>query len=110
MSDDKVSVSLANVIKDYTWLVPDFFVFLVLATVILGYKDFDPPLKMLVRGLMAFSLWFFSISGLHIVMLMRSPDNKISPWKTYTLFLLKFILLGLFLCWGYFQGAFFQCP
>ena len=57
-----LATELGKLVNTYTWLVADFFLFLLLATFFLGYKDFDPEMQRFVRGAFIFSMWFFCVS------------------------------------------------
>jgi hypothetical protein len=100
-----ISSELGKVLQDYTWLVVDFFLFLLLISFFLGYKDFDQNMRLFLRGAFVFSLWFFSLSGFHILIVIHhlKADNM-PAWLSYVLFLMKPIIVGAFFYWAVVKG------
>src|SRR3972149_10910734 len=90
------ATELGKLVNSYTWLVADFFLFLLLATLFLWYRDFDTDMQRFVRGAFIFSLWFFTISGLHILIVIRlyRIGKEVPGWISYPLFLMKPLLIG----------------
>ena len=97
-----LATELGKLVNNYTWLVADLFLFLLLATFFLGYKDFDHEMQRFVRGAFIFSMWFFCVSGFHILTIIRfwNKDKDVPGWITYPLFLLKPMLVGGFFLWA----------
>jgi hypothetical protein len=97
-----LATELGKLVNTYTWLVADFFLFLLLATFFLGYKDFDLEMQRFVRGAFIFSMWFFCVSGLHILIIIHlyNQDKEVPGWISYPLFLMKPLLIGGLFLWA----------
>ena len=92
---------MGAIVSGNPWIIFEFLVFLVLATMILGYADFDRDLKLVTRGFIVFTLWIFVIGGAHVLAVARNLGNPID-WKlAYSFIGLRAIFVALFLCWMY---------
>jgi hypothetical protein len=60
---EKFSEAVGNVVGDYTWLVVDALILLMILAALLGYKDFDESMQTLLRGMIVAFWGYVSISG-----------------------------------------------
>ena len=97
-----LTTEMGKLVNNYTWLVADLFLFLLLATFFLGYKDFDYEMQRFARGAFIFSMWFFCVSGLHILIVIKfyEKDKSVPGWISYPLFLMKPLLVGGLFLWA----------
>jgi len=96
--------SLGSVFLSHPWLLFELLTFLLLATMLLGYSDFDAELKLVTRGLVVFSLWTFVIGGVHVLAIERNERVKLHWALAHSFSVSRFILLSIFLYWMWFQG------
>lgn len=64
---EKFSEAVGKVVGEYTWLMVDALLLLLLLASTLAYKDFDEPMRVLLRGAFV-AFWGYAwISGLHLL-------------------------------------------
>ena len=103
---ESFSDSVGKAIREYTWLMVDGLLLLFLLASTLAYKDFDEPMRLLIRGLVVTFAAYTWISGLHLLVYLRMLDrSKPMPGLvSYSLFALKLVVIGLFVFWAYRNG------
>ena len=112
MAND-ITPTLKRLLGDYTWLILDVFVFIILLALFLGYKDYDYKMQGFLRSMLVFSLWIFSISGFHLLVFLRlytmkhdlpAREQLLPWWISYPLFLMKPAVIGIFFWWVCYKG------
>ncbi|MCH8035114.1 MAG: hypothetical protein IH950_15340 [Bacteroidetes bacterium] len=90
--------SVGKIIEDYTWLIFDAFLFLLLISLFLNYASFDENMKGILRGLLVMSLWVYVISGAHILSYLKS-QNGLKWWQSTLFYSFKILFLVLYMIW-----------
>ncbi len=99
---EKFSEAVGAVVQDFSWLIVDALVLLLLLGSLLAYKDFDDSMRLLIRGVLVYALGLFWISGFHLLVYLRRSDRqKAMPGlASYTFYMLKFILFMALVFWA----------
>ena len=100
------SESVGKAVRGYTWLMVDALLLLFLMTSVLAYKDFDEPMRVLLRGIFVAFWGYVWISGLHLLIYLRHVDrSKPMPGLfSYSLFGLKLAVVVGTAYWAYQRG------
>jgi len=80
MSDEtEKHLSFGEVLARTPWLVYELLVTAAFLGLILGYKDFDEPMKLLTRGFIVFAVLDFAVAAAHALAIERRGREKL-PW------------------------------
>ena len=103
---ENVSGSFGKLVGEYTWLMVDTLLLLFLLASLLAYKDFDEPMKVLLRGTFVAFWAYVWVSGLHLLIYLRSAqrDTEMPSGASYTLFAVKLALIAATAYWAHQRG------
>ncbi len=104
----KFSESVGKTVREYTWLIVDAFILLLLLTSLLGYKEFDAPMRAFLRGAIVAFWWHAWLSGLHLLVFLRHVDRSkpMPAYASYPIYGAKLIVISAFAWWCFYQGIF----
>lgn len=103
---EKFSEAVGEVVGEYTWLMVDALLLLLLLASLLSYKDLDEPMRILFRGVFVAFWGYVWISGLHLLIYLRLTERKkaMPAFASYPLFGAKLGLILATVYWAHHRG------